>query len=377
VNYNCGNAFKDKEQFDEAVTCCKKALQIDPYNSCIFVNLGYVLEKKGDLSDAIVYYQEALKLNPDNGLAHFNLGNAFLNKGLLDDAIRHYQKTLAIDPNYADAYMCLGGILRDKGLFDEAVHYFRKAVAINPDDADAYNFLGEILQRKGQLDEAIYCFEEAVRINPGLIIYNNLFLKISKGVIHVGANLGQERELYAAFGLNVVWIEPIPEVYQRLNTLIGSYPGQRAFCYLVTDVDDKEYLFHISNKGGGASSIYELAGHRGLWPDVTYTETITLRSITLLSLVKKESLDLTEYDVLVLDTQGSELLILKGARSLLPGIRYVRAEVADFESYAGCCRLDDLDAFFKECGFRMIAKERFAYKKDTGSYYEVLYGREA
>ena len=84
---------------------------------------------------------------------------------------------------------------------------------------------------------------------------------------------------------------------------------------------------------------------------------------------------MTEYDVLVLDTQGSELLVLKGATSLLPHIKYVRAEVADFEAYEGCCKLDDMDKFFKEHGFRRIAEGRFAQKKDVGSYYDVLYGR--
>src|SRR5215472_4628952 len=38
------------------------------------------------------------------------------------------------------------------------------------------------------------------------------FLRGVSGVIHVGANTGQERELYEKFGLHVVWIEPIPEV---------------------------------------------------------------------------------------------------------------------------------------------------------------------
>ena len=271
----------------------------------------------------------------------------------------------------------MGGIFQDKGLFDEAIQYYQKALAINPGNADAYNCLGGMFQDKGQLDKAINYYEKAVRIDPNLIIYNNLFLTKAKGVIHVGANLGQERELYAAYGLNVIWIEPIPEVYNGLNTLINSYPNQKAFCYLVTDVDGREYLFHVSNKGGGASSIYDLAGHKELWPDVTYTETITLKSITLSSLMRKEHLDLTGYDVLVLDTQGSELLVLKGAISLLPHIKYVRAEVADFEAYAGCCKLDEMDDFLEEYGFRRIAKGRFAHKKDVGSYYDVLYGRES
>ena len=36
------------------------------------------------------------------------------------------------------------------------------------------------------------------------------FLRKVSGVIHVGANLGQERAHYARFRLDVVWIEPIP-----------------------------------------------------------------------------------------------------------------------------------------------------------------------
>jgi hypothetical protein len=35
------------------------------------------------------------------------------------------------------------------------------------------------------------------------------FLRDVTGVIHVGANTGQERFLYRLFGLNVIWIEPI------------------------------------------------------------------------------------------------------------------------------------------------------------------------
>ena len=63
------------------------------------------------------------------------------------------------------------------------------------------------------------------------------FLRKAKGVIHVDSHWGQERELYAAHGLNVVWIEPIPEVFDRLVGLIAPYANQRALKYLVTDAD--------------------------------------------------------------------------------------------------------------------------------------------
>jgi FkbM family methyltransferase len=233
--------------------------------------------------------------------------------------------------------------------------------------------IGFMRKEKKQLDKAKHSYEKAVQIEPNLIIYDDIFVSMLKGVIHVGANIGQERELYATYGLNVIWIEPFPEVYNRLKKLIHPYPEQRAFCYLITDVDDNDYSFHISNNEGLSSSIYDLGGHKAFWPNVTYIKNITLKSITLPSLVKKEHIELTKYDALVLDTQGSELLVLKGAVSLLPHIKYVKAEVADFESYKGCCQLHDIDAFLKEHHFRRIAKESCAQKEGVGSYYEVLY----
>ena len=377
AHYNCGNAFKEREQFDEAAACYQRALQFDPHSACALINLGYVLHRKGDSDEAVKCYQEALKREPDNEMAHFNLGNAYLDLGLLDEAVQHYQTALAINPRNSDACDYLAGIFREKGLSDEAVRYCQRALALDPCDAGALNCLGEIFQDRGRLDDAISCYQKAVQVDPNLIVYNSVFLANAKGVIHVGGNLGQERDLYAAYGLDVIWIEPIPELFGKLSTLIGPYPAQKAFRYLVTDVDDKEYLFHISNKGGGASSIYGLAGHKHLWPDVAHTGTITLKSITLSSLVLKESIDLTGYDVLVLDTQGSELLVLNGAIGTLPRFKYVRAEVADFEAYAGCCTLTEMDEFFEQHGFCRIAKGMFAHKKNVGSYYDVLYRREA
>lgn len=69
------------------------------------------------------------------------------------------------------------------------------------------------------------------------------FLKYVSGVIHVGANAGQERELYNKFGLRVVWIEPIPQVFEALKANLREFPNQRAIQCLVTDRDDEEYQF--------------------------------------------------------------------------------------------------------------------------------------
>src|SRR5436309_6030900 len=128
----------------------------------------------------------------------------------------------------------------------------------------------------------------------------DFFMKNVTGVVHIGANRGQERDVYAAHNLNVLWVEPIPEVFSDLKKHIAAFPKQKALCQLMTDVDEKEYSFHISSNQGESSSIFDLAQHKELWPDVWFTKSITLKSLTLSSLVKRDRIDLSKYDSLVM-----------------------------------------------------------------------------
>src|ERR1700722_9052684 len=109
-------------------------------------------------------------------------------------------------------------------------------------------------------------------------------LKKVKGIIHVGANTGQERELYRQYGLSVVWIEPIPEIFEKLQLNLMGFKEQMALKGLVTDQDDMEYQFHLANNNGASSSILDLNLHQDIWPEVGYEKTIHLYSRKLSSL---------------------------------------------------------------------------------------------
>lgn len=76
-----------------------------------------------------------------------------------------------------------------------------------------------------------------------------------------------------------------------------------------------------------------------------------------------------------MDTQGSELLVLKGATDILSRFKFIKTEAADFEVYKGCCRLVDLDNFLNAHQFRRIRKKAFAHKPGVGSCFDVLYAR--
>lgn len=199
------------------------------------------------------------------------------------------------------------------------------------------------------------------------------FLRQVSGVIHVGANAGQEKETYARHNLDVIWIEPIPEVFAQLKAGLENFPRQRALRALVTDKDNEEYTFHIASNDGQSSSIFELELHKDIWSEVYFEKSIQLKSVSLTTLTERENIDVSKYDALIMDTQGSELLVLSGAERLLDGFKYIKTEVADFEIYKGCCQLKDIENFLAKHGFKEFSRSEFAARTAGGACYDIIY----
>ncbi len=210
---------------------------------------------------------------------------------------------------------------------------------------------------------------------PGAALPIDGFLAGISGLIHVGANTGQERALYASHGLSVVWVEPIPAVFRQLEQNLQGYPRQRAVQYLLCDQDGRSCQLHIASNGGESSSMLELAEHREIWPEIHYTGSITLTGTSLATMVRQEGIDLGAHQALVLDTQGTELQVLRGAGELLGRFDYIQVEVADFEAYAGCCRPEEVAAHLARFGFLEIGRARLAERAGLGAYFDLLYRR--
>jgi FkbM family methyltransferase len=201
------------------------------------------------------------------------------------------------------------------------------------------------------------------------------FLRACHGIVHVGANVGQERDLYAKHGLKVLWIEPIPETYATLLERIRNHPGQIAINALITDRDNESYTLHIANNSGASSSIFDLYLHKDISPKVHYVRDLLMTSETLLTALCRSGIPRDDYDALAFDTQGSEILVLKGAAPILTGFKWIKTEAADFESYRGGTTINELIDYLKPFGFHLWRRNRFAEHPAGGAYYDALFKR--
>ncbi|MEJ1339598.1 MAG: FkbM family methyltransferase [Candidatus Sedimenticola sp. (ex Thyasira tokunagai)] len=183
-----------------------------------------------------------------------------------------------------------------------------------------------------------------------------------KSVIHVGGCHCQEFVVYDAKGLRSLFVEPIPEMVTLAKQ---KYPSINIFEYALCDVDDDEVVFNVTSDNNiGSSSLLELDEHSRHHPDVLHEKNITVRTMTLDSLVKKIG---WVPELLVLDTQGSEGAIIDGGCETLSNsdLQYIFTEVNFSSMYKGCILWPDLKTKIESFGFEKVAHDRWFEKYEA------------
>ncbi|WRH65034.1 MAG: FkbM family methyltransferase [Planktothrix sp. GU0601_MAG3] len=209
-------------------------------------------------------------------------------------------------------------------------------------------------------------------MSEALNIVNYLRVPKPLGIIHVGANSGQEIEAYQnSSAQSCVYIEPIPHIFKQLKDNIGEIPNHYAVEALCADVNGEEVEFYIASNEGQSSSMFPLGNHAKLYPHIKYVDSVKLKTRTLDSIIQ-EKFSQEQFDLLVLDTQGSELKVLMGSHYLLKyKIRYVFAEISEDPIYEGGCTFEEVTSFLKLYGFRV--KNLYINYKNWG---EAFYAKK-
>ena len=70
LHWFMGDAYFEKERYDEATKEYQEALELMPGNSYIYVNLGNVCYRQMNYVKAAEYYRRSLDSDPQNGQAH-------------------------------------------------------------------------------------------------------------------------------------------------------------------------------------------------------------------------------------------------------------------------------------------------------------------
>ena len=167
------------------------------------------------------------------------------------------------------------------------------------------------------------------------------------GILHLGAHRGLEAEVYNWFGKNVVWVEALPEIYEELVQNLHFYKNQKSFLALLTDKNNQTMKFNISNHDKACSSIFEFTENikkSKIWSNRNHAmiKSISLKSITLDTLLEENQIDANNYNHWILDLQGAELLALKGGEKSLEKCNSLYIEVSTKNFYKEAVLWNDI-----------------------------------
>lgn len=185
-----------------------------------------------------------------------------------------------------------------------------------------------------------------------LIDFRQLFPKYNlsfSGVLHVGANTGEEAPVYAELGIkNVTWVEANPSLLPTLRANAAMF-GHNVLQCCAGD-EEKEMMLHIANNGGQSSSVLELGTHLIAHPEVHYVRDVKVQVKRLDSFVW----DFGGNGFLNIDVQGFELNVLRGLGDYIKQFKAVYLEVNKEELYKGCALIDSVDLFMTANGLRRM-----------------------
>jgi FkbM family methyltransferase len=174
-----------------------------------------------------------------------------------------------------------------------------------------------------------------------------------KGVLHLGAHLGEEAKDYSAVNCpRVIWIEGNPALIGELKANVSVYPDNAVFNVLISDKDKSKVIFNIT-EFSQSSSILDL----GITKQVHDTKVIERKELTarrIDAFFDENNIDMKGYNFLNIDLQGYELTALKSMGQLLDNIDWVYTEVNSRRLYKHCALLDDLDLFLLKKGFKRV-----------------------
>lgn len=178
------------------------------------------------------------------------------------------------------------------------------------------------------------------------------------GVLHLGANTGQEAETYKRLGVKVVvWVEAIPSVFndlvKHLET-VNCTDGAFCYCQCVGDEEGKEVEFNISNNESQSSSYLELGHHKVIHPTVEYIDKFKTKIKRIDNLLTSDQFEGDGDWFLNADLQGSELQAFKGMGDLMNKFKWVYSEVNFKECYLGGALVGEVDEYLANFGFGRV-----------------------
>jgi len=167
--------FEREGDLSKAIHSLKKALQIEPKNYIIQIELGNLCASNKQFEEAAGYFRRSLYQFKDNVdiknalcFSLTSLGNEYYLKSKFQLSEACFEEVLEYEKNNWVYYYNLANTQDKLNKISKAYENYQKAIKLNPNDADLWNNNGNSERKLGYLDKAVKSYQNALKIKPDL-----------------------------------------------------------------------------------------------------------------------------------------------------------------------------------------------------------------
>jgi len=134
--------------------------------SSVLNMLGLVAFNRQDNGEAMRMWKQALNLNPGDISVRMNMGVLYLKNRLLAQASTHFERVLKVAPNHQDARLHLAIIDAARGKNKEAIETYKSILTQDATNQLALFNLAAAQKNTGQFDDALENLKKFIKASP-------------------------------------------------------------------------------------------------------------------------------------------------------------------------------------------------------------------
>jgi len=178
-----------------------------------------------------------------------------------------------------------------------------------------------------------------------------------RGILQIGAHYGGEYPCFVDCGVqHMIFFEPVKDNFNHLLSTIDGDDRAVAYNIALGNTKTRMRMYVETHNKGMSCSLLAPGTHLRSYPRIRFNQ----REWVDVEMLDSIAYDHTKFNMIVIDVQGYELEVFKGATEALKHIDYVYSEVNVDEVYKGCARVEQLDEFLKPYGFIRIMTDMCA-----------------
>jgi len=161
-----GTEYFEKHEYQKALKIYQQIINKDPYNTDIYLFMGYIYEALGKNKKSIQSFEKCIQLENTNLKAYIKLGLQYMKIGQYSDGVNTFKKALELNPRCAAAHLNLGQYyLMRTGEIPKSREFFLAAIKLNPKDTMGHNLLALSYQKEGRLDQAVAEYKKSLTLD--------------------------------------------------------------------------------------------------------------------------------------------------------------------------------------------------------------------